>query len=166
MRLDPSVWPTKQKCATVGVNKRKLWSDNQTSTYYHLVGFETIDPLAKVSSSELRQLQTVTSVVRQSRSSSSSSPSSTSKSSSSSSSKSSSPSSKSRWGVIADIFQITDQLSKTITQVRQGRVAALHLDKIEFQNGTSLVRCVCLFVYWHRWLTPILRFQCFWKIRN
>merc|ERR1712180_436842 len=54
MRLDPSVWPTKQKCATV-------------------------------SSSELRQLQTVTSVVR------------------------------------------------------QGRVAALHLDKVEFQNGTSLV---------------------------
>merc|ERR1711988_1487030 len=54
MRLDPAVWPTKQKCATV-------------------------------SSSELRQLQTVTSVVR------------------------------------------------------QGRVAALHLDKIEFQNGASLV---------------------------
>jgi len=54
MRLDPSIWPTKQKCATV-------------------------------SSAELRQLQTVTSVVR------------------------------------------------------QGRVAALHVDKIEFQNGTSLV---------------------------
>merc|ERR1712037_834150 len=53
MRLDPSVWPTKQKCATV-------------------------------SSAELKQLRTLRSVVR------------------------------------------------------QGRVAALHLDRVEFQNGTDL----------------------------
>ena len=73
MRLDPSVWPTKQKCATVGENifftiKARL-KDN-----------------AKVSSVELKQLRTLRSVVR------------------------------------------------------QGRVAALHLDRVEFQNGTSLPR--------------------------
>ena len=76
MRLDPSVWPTKQKCATVGENI-----------------FSTIkarlkdDCVAKVSSVELKQLRTLRSVVR------------------------------------------------------QGRVAALHLDRVEFQNGTSLPRC-------------------------
>ena len=38
------------------------------------------------------------------------------------------------------------QLKTVKTVVRQGRVAALHLDKIEFQNGTSVPRCCNLII--------------------
>ena len=74
MRLDPSVWPTKQKCATVG-------------EHFSIKPRLRINRCAKVSSLELKQLRSVRSVVR------------------------------------------------------QGRVAALHLDRVEFQNGTNLPRC-------------------------
>ena len=33
------------------------------------------------------------------------------------------------------------QLRTVRSVVRQGRVAALHLDRVEFQNGTNLPRC-------------------------
>ena len=33
------------------------------------------------------------------------------------------------------------QLRTVESVVRQGRVAALHPDRLEFQNGTSLPRC-------------------------
>ena len=38
------------------------------------------------------------------------------------------------------------QLKTVKTVVRQGRVAALHLDKIEFINGTSVPRCCNLVI--------------------
>ena len=38
------------------------------------------------------------------------------------------------------------QLKTVKTVVRQGRVAALHLDKIEFKNGTSVPRCCNLII--------------------
>ena len=38
------------------------------------------------------------------------------------------------------------QLKTVKTVVRQGRVAALHLDKIEFINGTSVPRCCNLII--------------------
>ena len=39
------------------------------------------------------------------------------------------------------------QLKTVKSVVRQGRVAALHLDKIEFNNGTSVPRCCNLIDY-------------------
>ena len=38
------------------------------------------------------------------------------------------------------------QLKTVKSVVRQGRVAALHLDKIEFKNGTSVPRCCNLII--------------------
>ena len=46
---------------------------------------------------------------------------------------------KDNWPVKVSSVELK-QLQTLRSVVRQGRVAALHLDRVEFQNGTSLPR--------------------------